>query len=1101
MVTTAQAERHLLWHPRRQHKFVVGGGSQMSMYEWAADRSEIRHLSSQSDLSFMKCFAWSPDPSFDDLFAIGLTSGRVDLVRLEATKVARNGVLSSGPVVSLTVRNSRSCNALAFCEADPNYLAVGLDKVRGDSSLTIWDVQSCIPTLSVTNGAPSDDANVARPHPRIARVDVGPRADPRILQQHAQTEVVSALAFLPQSSHLLLAGISARWLRLFDLRTPAPPTTNVASKVSGIATNPIDANQVACCGDATVTIWDMRRLSNPLLTFSEKDAAADGARPRPGSIIHRIEFSSTRRGQLAAMEKDSTHVRFWDLQHAQVTEGASEGDRSGDSSHSRVPRRSWTNLSWASSASGVKQTSSELQEPSVLVLADTRRTYVSAAKRFSRPLASFTLVPHSHAYPLTSEVMVVNKDGDLELYAVHDTPKQVAWSARGDLVIGVGRSHKLIPGFQDRDISLPPWDVSRTMDDQFSPGGRPKATGSEFTDSRRGADGFPHSAQDSSGNEKQSKSRTFSPASFRHYPLELSTVRGDAPAPAERTPEQQSRRAVSNEEGKRTIPRTQVDRPTTSRSMKHSLRAIYQIVEDDISMVMRHRVTRGYGIRSVSHNANIMQDDLYLSGTLSTLWKWMRHSREIVCTPTSRIHGYDFSNQGLMGIWEGFQALPQSSEPRDSTNLLNSFHLAPPASDSGSASALGLPSTFSQSFEDLSYGDFNAAITAILTRQGLEKTSWSPALRTNKSPHRELALQLCGWYLRGDELSDAIKKWERDGQQSRAACWLVFTRQHTRALELLMRSKDEMHHLMTGTLAALIPGSTTSSELRDHSERLIVRLQDPYFRAMLTQLTSKDWSEVLEEEALPLWERLAIALQFLEDRALSLYLHRTVERASAKGDIEGLMITGLTPGGIDILQNYVDRTGDIQTAAILSSYVCPAKFSDMRAERWLEAYRDLLDGFRLFHHRVSFDIERGEILQEAVQNGDLPPFEWAPKHVLIRCNYCSKPMNPSVADAANKGRVSKHGPTACPNCSRALPRCSVCLMTLSMPPDANRNAELLNTRVAFKDTIEDAIVICQTCRHGGHASHILDWFFGEEGNRARGVCPVGDCDCHCGDEF
>ncbi|KAG9316820.1 hypothetical protein JVU11DRAFT_2886 [Chiua virens] len=208
MVTTAQAEKHLLWHPRRQHKFVVGGGSQMSMYEWAPDRSEIRHLSSQSDLSFMKCFAWSPDPSFDDLFAIGLTSGRVDLVHLEATKAARNGVLSSGPVVSLAVRNSRSCNALAFCEADSNYLAVGLDKVRGDSSLTIWDVQSCIPTLSVANNVPSDDVSVTRPHPRIARADVGPRADSRILQQHAQTEVVSALAFLPQSTHLLLAGIS-----------------------------------------------------------------------------------------------------------------------------------------------------------------------------------------------------------------------------------------------------------------------------------------------------------------------------------------------------------------------------------------------------------------------------------------------------------------------------------------------------------------------------------------------------------------------------------------------------------------------------------------------------------------------------------------------------------------------------------------------------------------------------------------------------------------------------------------------------------------------------------------------------------------------------
>lgn len=195
--------------------------------------------------------------------------------------------------------------------------------------------------------------------------------------------------------------------------------------------------------------------------------------------------------------------------------------------------------------------------------------------------------------------MVVNKDGDLELYAVHDTPKQVAWSARGDLAIGVGRSHKLIPGFQEGEVSLQPWDVSKTTDVQFALGGRPEATSSEFTDSRRDADGFPSSAQESSGNGKQSKSRTYSPASFRHYPLELSAVRGDALVPAEGTLEQPSRHAVGSEEGKKKAPRTQVDKPTTSKSKKHSLRAIYQIVEDDISMVMRHRVIRGYGIRSV----------------------------------------------------------------------------------------------------------------------------------------------------------------------------------------------------------------------------------------------------------------------------------------------------------------------------------------------------------------------------------------------------------------------------------------------------------------------------------------------------------------------
>jgi len=33
---------------------MVGGGSQMTMYEWAPEESEIRHVTSQNDLQFMK---------------------------------------------------------------------------------------------------------------------------------------------------------------------------------------------------------------------------------------------------------------------------------------------------------------------------------------------------------------------------------------------------------------------------------------------------------------------------------------------------------------------------------------------------------------------------------------------------------------------------------------------------------------------------------------------------------------------------------------------------------------------------------------------------------------------------------------------------------------------------------------------------------------------------------------------------------------------------------------------------------------------------------------------------------------------------------------
>jgi len=51
------------------------------------------------------------------------------------------------------------------------------------------------------------------------------------------------------------------------------------------------------------------------------------------------------------------------------------------------------------------------------------------------------------------------------------------------------------------------------------------------------------------------------------------------------------------------------------------------------------------------------------------------------------------------------------------------------------------------------------------------------------------------------------------------------------------------------------------------------------------------------------------------------------------------------------------------------------------------------------------------------------------------------------------------------------------------------------------DTFDDAIVICQTCRHGGHAIHILEWFLGEDGRRTHSICPVADCNCKCADEF
>ncbi|OAX31405.1 hypothetical protein K503DRAFT_787848, partial [Rhizopogon vinicolor AM-OR11-026] len=706
----------------------------------------------------------------------------------------------------------------------------------------------------VSNTAPG------RPQPRIARADVvGHRTDGRVLQQYTLTEIVSALAFLPQYTHLLLAGISARWLRLFDFRTPTPTTTN-------IATSPIDPHQIP-------------RLPHPLLTFTEKYAAVDGARTRGGSggggggggaggansnaagFVDHIEFSSSRRGVLAKHEKDTSYVRFRDLQQVQGSEDFADGERFGFGAgfgfgeslqlSGATSKRSWA--PWTAAGSGMKPSNVESQETMALILSDTRK--------------------------------MVNKDADFELYAIHDTPKQASWSARGDLAIGTGPGCKVLPGFEDRGVPPQPWDVH--AEEETTTRGRGKTVRQPMF-GKGDEDGFPQLGSNASPS-KVMKARTYSPASFRLYPLEHSVVRtGDEPKPKGRG---------------------QLAEKNSSRVM-HSTQSVSQVVEDDISMMMRRRA-----IPWIWTSKLLMRD--------------VSPCRRSIMLKSYRKILAQIQHSQSYGLGYIIPANLYASRRQDYTDMS------------------------SQTKGFLDYGKDSRRCLKFLTRAHRLSASLTPFSAIHPSvvvdPLTRMR-QPSDDFVYGDFA--ALPLYVRDGQVQNA---------HVKLL------RDAQSYVRAG--------GTPSSELRDYTECVIFRLRGPCFRVVLTQLASKDWSEVLEEELLPLRERLAIAFQFLEDEALSSYLRRTTDRACTRDDIEGLIIAGLTPTGMVILQDYVDRTGDVQTAAILGAYASPAKFADGRAEQWLEMYRDLLDRFKLFHHRVAFDIERGQTLQDAVQNGDLAPFE------------------------------------------------------------------------------------------------------------------------------
>lgn len=119
----------------------------------------------------IQCFTWSPDPNYMDLTAVGLTTGRTLLIRMHRSEpwifedkgnefrpdtprqvsIAQN----QRTYPSFSARHSRACNVVAFSKESPNLLAVGLDKVRNDYCLMVWDIEQ---SMNMSRGSDSNYA-------------------------------------------------------------------------------------------------------------------------------------------------------------------------------------------------------------------------------------------------------------------------------------------------------------------------------------------------------------------------------------------------------------------------------------------------------------------------------------------------------------------------------------------------------------------------------------------------------------------------------------------------------------------------------------------------------------------------------------------------------------------------------------------------------------------------------------------------------------------------------------------------------------------------------------------------------------------------------
>ncbi|KAG8714755.1 hypothetical protein FRC08_011476, partial [Ceratobasidium sp. 394] len=884
----------------------------------------------------------------------------------------------------------------------------------------------------------------------------------RPLQYYGSTEVIHSIAFLQGTPHLLIAGIGSKRIGMYDLRSPGmantspntpsggsnQPASYITKAVYGIVIDTLDDNRFASYGDDTaIRLWD-RRWPDPVMTWTEMDAGSS-IDPR-ACHVSMIQFSKSRRGVLGSLMKDSHVVRLWDIldHRREVVEQSPEG---GDMSSSR-----WSNYQIARNHSRTASTVSTVAShphgsftlPDGPILARTTTGDVS-----NKVISSFTFTPPQPVSSHTPRILTVSRDGALDISAVLTSDIQ-SWSSRGMLVATsrarLGLDSPTKPehiGSTDEPIEIQtswkedgewivpePWEVQEdlitpapgdalglgpiitTTDERERPGrtpARPDVPSVRKTVASRSSSAAP-------------ERRAYSPAALRRIPLgKHRRIRSASPLPLD--PESATDSAdAAGPDGLGVSPAISESHWRGSatpkvKSAKNGTKAEVTMRED-ISMVMRRRAMKGYGMKNFARNADIVAETQPDMISLIDAWRWLDVSRDILAVgASSRINGIEFNYQGVLGIWDGFasfSALPapvQHSHSHISDSPAYSPLLSvaspqvgisrPPSQRGGKRgdrhkspqrdgydAAVGVLNMRRDSVADSGNGaGENGASFAALGSDAKERK------RFGRLGRRRLALALCksSHGRKRGHRDLIIVRWLREGKYTKAACWATFLNDFQLAAESLMHSSDEMHRIMSGIIVAAEaePDKRLKGSWREHCQKLGSRLEDPYLRIMLTHLAFDDWSTVVEEAALRLRDRLNIALRFLDDSQLSQFFQSLKKELERSGDLDAILFTGLTTSGIRLLQRYVDTTGDVQTASVLASLVCPGMLQDERPEKWVTAYQDLLDGWRMFHQRCQFDIERGEILRDLVLAGDREPFEWVPRQLAMRCNFCDKIVN------------------------------------------------------------------------------------------------------------
>ncbi|KAK0722884.1 hypothetical protein B0T26DRAFT_750228 [Lasiosphaeria miniovina] len=1018
-------------------------------------RFDYKKVAKHDDLPPLTTYDWSP--SVLGLVAVGTSTGVVNLLRVDD---------SSNAYLELGLKISRTCHAVAFNTR--GQLAVALDRVRSDNCLYVWDVNRLSTIDSAIRGFPSDIESFSHPSERL---------EPSVS--------VSSVKFFEDNPNVLVAGIKSQGLRIHDLRDQAHGAViQFPTKCcNNLAIDYADQNYFASSAldQPGVMVWDRRAIhrhdTSPAYTDAldkdglpwggalrlnqavEMEADPDSADSK-SSCIRSLRFCRDHAGMLAVLSRTG-QLRILSTRHEPK-------DDEPDS----------------------KPTDAKEDPAPIPIPVQNVPTHVGDGPELLEIRRSYELDP-LHADPSHKMDKIVSFDW-ITLSSPVPQPRLLVLRANGALDVLEKPSFT-----SEYPFNLNSWKLSyRGLEAGasyhapmlFEPAYSHRIYGPLLTEKALADVPLfgPNKADIGDLVEEALAS------SITEEDLQPGEAARNANLPAAfiqaaSVAEKLGALRLTSREGSQN-PDISEDPPSQLERREQLLTEIVDMsllsnqAQATIDHTMLLRAKEGYRF-NCEKNQQIVADDPWVRD----VWAWISGAEEAASDGGMMSHPLDLSWMGVYTIW---------------INDLGSKSYARLSDHASAPGAAG----------------WERCLNSINKKLGIPKFD---GVETKRPHHREICLEICNWGRSYDsefEQANSVSSLKRDSTwYTMVAAHAMFRGNTKEAVQVLKRGSSEHQSLLFVSLALQLigkNGNKDAKEALDFDEKVASKT-DPYLRAISSIIATGDWATIVNQRSLPMRDRAFVAIRTLPDEELTAWLEDEVFDLIITGNIEGIILTGITDPLVDIFARYVQKFRDFQTATLVLSYCAPRFIDDIRATAFRNAYRNYLQRHRAAYPRAKFDVESTRLSKH---NGR-PTVEPPPRQFVIRCYFCEEdvkttyssgdtsPISSTVtlssfmlgggsgaASAVREAQqtnpfVSKmvSAGISCPNCKRHFPRCVVCLEVVTMPrsdrPELARNAD---TRVASRFP-----TFCITCRHAMHLDHARQWFARHE------ECPVPECKCVC----